>query len=149
MSFFSNIFGKSNIECPRCLGKGHVDWDDIRRLNQELKWAPGKCAYCEGKGAVNSKLAENVSPDDTYLTIDKTQIERDRYKANDEAAMRRAEIQEAHHNYLIKQIVFLYFEADLGPDKIAEFFMIDEASDPKRKEDLVDYILKVVEFKRQ
>ena len=37
------------IDCPRCLGKGHVDLQDIKRLRRELFWEPGPhCAYCDG-----------------------------------------------------------------------------------------------------
>jgi len=52
MSFFGKLFNKDRIQCPRCLGKGHVDWDDIKRLDKELKWIPGSCAYCNGKGTI-------------------------------------------------------------------------------------------------
>jgi hypothetical protein len=43
MNILKRFFGRSaNLdECPRCLGKGHVDMNDIVRLGQELKWSRG------------------------------------------------------------------------------------------------------------
>jgi len=31
----------NTIECPRCLGKKHVDKVDIERLNRQNEWLPG------------------------------------------------------------------------------------------------------------
>jgi len=80
MSFFSRLFGqrKPTIQCPRCLGKGHVDWNDIKRLNQELRWGPGTCAYCNGKGKVAPDMVDKVAVDASYLTIDLSKAERQR-----------------------------------------------------------------------
>ena len=46
---------KGIITCPRCLGKGEVDIEDIQRLLMEEYWSPGDCGYCEGVGKVNIK----------------------------------------------------------------------------------------------
>jgi hypothetical protein len=76
MSLFESLFPKKEkIECPRCLGKGFVDQNDIIRLKKLLYWAPGKCAYCKGKGKINPKLLEKIRVDLEYLTIDKPQSE--------------------------------------------------------------------------
>jgi hypothetical protein len=48
MSDQHRIFRSNMVDCPRCLGKGAVDSEDIRRLKKELFWGPGKCAYCNG-----------------------------------------------------------------------------------------------------
>lgn len=74
------------IPCPRCLGKGHVDAEDIIRLQQQGKWRPGTCAYCNGKGIVPKAQLDKVAADATFLTtslsekeralvIDRTQLE--------------------------------------------------------------------------
>ncbi|HEY4965635.1 MAG TPA: hypothetical protein VII28_04510 [Puia sp.] len=72
MNFFSRLFNRSETpplhSCPRCLGKGHVDKDDIIRLKQQGKWRTGVCAYCQGTGKVNRKILSNVAPDATHLT---------------------------------------------------------------------------------
>lgn len=56
LAFFSG-----SIQCPRCLGKGHVDENDIKRLQRELTWLPGTCAYCDGKRKVNRKILSRVA----------------------------------------------------------------------------------------
>ena len=53
----------NTIECPRCLGKKHVDKADIERLNRQNEWLPGPCAYCEEKGFVDSNTSENIPVD--------------------------------------------------------------------------------------
>ena len=45
------------MECPRCLGKGHVDQADILRLGMETAWAPGPCLYCRRRGNVSEQYA--------------------------------------------------------------------------------------------
>jgi len=50
------------IECPRCLGKKKVDWEDILRLNMKGLWTPGKCNYCGGKGKVDIDFSKKVPP---------------------------------------------------------------------------------------
>lgn len=40
------------MKCPRCLGKGYVDRDDIRRLGMSGKWGPGPCRVCGATGDV-------------------------------------------------------------------------------------------------
>jgi serine/threonine protein kinase len=63
--------------CPRCIGKGHVDLSDIKRLNMELFWAPGACAYCEGKGKVSSERLNDKAIDDVNLTTERIDHRRD------------------------------------------------------------------------
>ena len=53
-----------NIECPRCLGKGQVEFSDIERLGREAEWIPGPCAYCHEKGFVDETKPERVDPAD-------------------------------------------------------------------------------------
>jgi hypothetical protein len=55
------LTGSSKIECPRCLGKTDVDWDDIKRLQLELFWVPGPCRYCEGSGKLPKRLIAESS----------------------------------------------------------------------------------------
>lgn len=61
---------------PEMLAKGNVDWEDIKRLGKELKWLPGKCAYCNGTGKVSSEMLSKLSADTTYLTTDISEEER-------------------------------------------------------------------------
>jgi len=81
MNFLSRLFRRSetpdDLTCPRCLGKGHVDKDDIIRLKQQGKWGTGTCAYCQGSGSVDKAMLSKVPVDATYLTTSLTEEERD------------------------------------------------------------------------
>jgi uncharacterized protein (TIGR02145 family) len=56
------------IECPRCLGKGYVDWNDIYRLERHNYWIPGECDLCESEGVINENKMCQI--DDVSLTSD-------------------------------------------------------------------------------
>lgn len=46
---------KGVLTCPRCLGDGYVNEQDIERLHTSLFWTPGDCLYCSSIGKVNIK----------------------------------------------------------------------------------------------
>ena len=79
--WWTRLFKRTNtstaITCPRCLGKGHVDEDDIIRLNRQGKWRPGACAYCSGSGKVDNELLSRVPADARYLTTNLPESVRD------------------------------------------------------------------------
>jgi hypothetical protein len=58
------------IKCPRCLGKGEVDWEDIKRLNRLNDWDPGPCAYCDQEGKVLESKALQVAPNGINLVYE-------------------------------------------------------------------------------
>jgi serine/threonine protein kinase len=62
-------------ECPRCLGKGHVDKKDIKRLKRELEWMPGTCAYCDGTGKVDDEMLQSTNVDDANLIYENDDLE--------------------------------------------------------------------------
>ncbi len=55
---------ENKTKCPRCLGNGYVDLNDIKRLKKELDWLPGQCTYCHGKGKVSYHKLVTVSVDE-------------------------------------------------------------------------------------
>ena len=57
----------NTMECPRCLGKKHVEKADIERLNRQNEWLPGPCAYCEEKGFVDSNKPDEIPVDKVDL----------------------------------------------------------------------------------
>lgn len=61
---------KGIITCPRCLGKGIVDNDDIKRLLMEHNWTPGHCLYCDGVGLVNVRKTSTVVVNETLHLSD-------------------------------------------------------------------------------
>jgi hypothetical protein len=157
MSLINNLFDRDSrkIECPRCLGKGYVDWDDIKRLNKQLRWKPGKCAYCEGSGRINPKFQSKVSVDNSYLTLDLTKEERMGLINKDEWALKRAKIFDDNVDNFIKQVTYLHFIGGMGSKLIADFYLIpfedaEAKSDSykKEQEELIEYIESVIELNK-
>jgi len=72
MSFFSRLFkineSSEQLTCPRCLGKGNMDNDDIVRLKQKGKWRPGVCIYCSGSGSIGIDMLGKAPEEGTYQT---------------------------------------------------------------------------------
>lgn len=152
MNLFSRIFNnrQSLKECPRCLGKGKVDWDDIKRLNKELKWLPGSCAYCNGGGKVDAKMENKVAVDTTYLVNNLSKEERKRIINQHPDALERASRFEDQLDNFINEVCYLHFEADLKPIQIVNFYMISKAdsdSYESEKQELVEYIERVIQVK--
>jgi hypothetical protein len=141
MSLFKWMFGNNHAlkECPRCLGKGHVDWDDIKRLDQELKWIPGTCAYCNGRGKVDDKIESNVPVDASYLVINLSEADRKKIINGDPDALEWGNQFDEQFDSFINQIVHLHFEKGLDSSQIAKFFM-------KAKENSDSYETKKQEF---
>ncbi|MEW5677246.1 hypothetical protein ABGT15_13105 [Flavobacterium enshiense] len=151
MNLINKLFNKPKVDCPRCLGKGNVDWDDIKRLGQELKWLPGECAYCNATGKVTSEMLSKISVDNMYLTTDITQDERQKLINNDSDALERAAYYEMEVNGFIKQVEYLYFNANLNLGTIVEFYLINKTEleiSPSEKEKFIDYIERIIEHKK-
>lgn len=151
MNFIKKLFDQSKIQCPRCLGKGHVDWDDIKRLNKELKWIPGKCAYCNGGGNVGSNMVSQVPVDTTYLSINLSEEERIRLIHQEQGAWARAQQHEDKVDGFLKQVVYLHKTGNLNATQIADFYLISAKEDnalAKEKQELVEYIERILHYGR-
>jgi len=152
MNLFSRIFNnrQSLKECPRCLGKGDVDWDDIKRLDKELKWLPGSCAYCDGAGKVDSTIENKVAVDTTYLANNLSKKERKRIINQHPEAVERASQFETQIDEFIDQVYYLHLEANLNPGQIAHFFLISKERSESyegEKQELIEYIERVILLK--
>lgn len=151
MNFLNKLFNKPLIDCPRCLGKGNVDLDDIKRLKQELKWLPGPCAYCNGKGKVPSDFPNKISADNVYLTSDLTLEERKKVVSRDAEIIKILQVRNNQADDFIRQVLYLYFIGNLEIDKIIEFYSIpryDEEMNLEQKKELAEYIGKIIEFEK-
>lgn len=150
MSFF-NVFKKSDLECPRCLGKGFVDWEDIRRLNKQLKWVPAPCAYCNASGKTTPDMLLKVPVDITYLTIDLPESEIEKIKNADAETLEKGRIKELFFDNLIKYAAHHYQAKNMNAESIADLYLKTE--DEKalfsiERENLIQYIEKVIELKK-
>lgn len=144
-----NLLQKPIEKCPRCLGKGFVDNNDIERLNKKLEWLPGKCAYCLGKGKVNKQIISNIPSDLSYLTIERSKIERWKLIIGNKNAKKRAELYQESLNNLINHITKQYFVGKLDIETIADLhfarFEIQNVSTEAKKE-FIKYIENVIEI---
>ena len=146
-----NLFQKPTEKCPRCLGKGFVDNSDIERLNKELEWGIGKCAYCFGKGKVNKQTISNIPVDLSYLTLERSKIERWKLILGSKNAKKRAELYQENLKNLINHISKQYFVGELDIETIADLhysrFEIRNISIEDKKE-FMKFIEKVIELNR-
>jgi hypothetical protein len=111
---------ENKIHCPRCLGKGHVDNEDIKRLKKELYWAPGPCAYCVGIGSVPSDLINSVDVDEAYLTVDLSPEERIKFLLKDNEAILRSKMFKSVVENLKDTVIQLYSKENKNIDEITE-----------------------------
>jgi len=151
MNFIRNLFNTSKVECPRCLGKGEVNWDDIRRLKKDLKWQPGKCAYCNGKGEVAPNMLDKVAVDNSYLVIDLPEEERKKLINRDKDALERAHQFDIHFDDLKMQVEYLHFKGNLKANEIADFYLISKMeanTSAQERIELIEYIEKIIAQKK-
>ena len=152
MSLISRLFNTKNVDCPRCLGKGHVDSDDIKRLNKELHWIPGPCAYCNEQGLVSASLLSKVPADFAYLTIDISAEERKRIINKDNGAVERGNYFETQTNNFISEVKYLHLSGKLNTTDILNFYLLNLPEDEKQgkyKEELEEYINKIISYKNK
>lgn len=152
MNFLNRLFSnnESFVDCPRCLGKGHVDVYDIKLLKQELRWLPGKCAYCNESGKVNRKTIDIIPADASYLVTNLPEAERQNILKGHRDAIKRGEAYVERVDTFIIQITFLHFKCGLTSGQIATFFLLgNEAlnSYEKDKKSFIDYVEKVIDKK--
>ncbi len=147
MNLFSNLFNKKKNECPRCLGKGHVDLNDIKRLRKELIWVPGQCAYCNGQGKVASDLHTKISPDNAFLTTDLSSKERRELLRGDSTMLRLSAEYEKSISIFIEQIRYLHKEGRMDANTITSFLIISRSGEEvplQEKDELKKYIEKII-----
>lgn len=138
------------VDCPRCLGKGKVDLEDIKRLKKELFWRPGKCAYCNGIGKVPPGRIKKLSADFEYLTVDLLSSERYKVINGDADALKRAgEYKEVIQKF-IEKIEHLYYIENMEPGEIADHFFHKQGQpvySSSQKQEITDYVEKVIKSK--
>jgi len=150
MNFINRIFRSNMVDCPRCLGKGKVDIEDIKRLKKELFWAPGKCAYCNGIGKVPPDRIEKLSADFEYLTTDLPSWERHKVINGDNDALKRANNFREVVQKVIEEIVHLYYIENMEPREIADHLFHKQGQivySESEKQELLNYIEKVIKNK--
>lgn len=151
MNFIRKLFHSERAQCPRCLGKGTVDTEDIRRLKMELFWGTGKCAYCNGKRTVPPSMIQKVPPNLEYLTNDLSRIERYKVINGKEDALERAAASKERVMSFVAEIRHLYYIKNLEPEQIVNYLIaahgIHDFREGERQE-VMEYINKVISTSR-
>ena len=138
------------VDCPRCLGKGKVDLEDIKRLKKEIFWAPGKCAYCNGIGKVPPDRIKKLSADFEYLTTDLSSWERYKVINGNSDALKRAKDHKEVIQKIVEEIEHLYYIENKEAREIAEHFFHKQGQlvySESEKQQLIDYVEKVIKSK--
>jgi hypothetical protein len=87
------------IDCPRCLGKGAVDKQDVIRLRRIFFWMPGPhCAFCNGLKRIEMSFASRFNADDWFITSDLSLEMYQKYIDKDPELLAQLE---AHENYIV------------------------------------------------
>jgi len=154
MNFFKKLFNRtkaatSTIQCPRCLGKGHVDLSDIKRLGKEFVWGPGKCAYCNGTGRVDPDIVSKEAVNASYLTLNLSKSERKKVINGDSAARERMRAFDSNVERVTGEIIELYYVKNLEAEEIAELYVkaSEEAGHKKsirEKQEMLAFINHVI-----
>jgi hypothetical protein len=150
MNFLNRIFRSNMVDCSRCLGKGKVYLEDIKRLKKELFWDPGKCAYCNGIGKVPPDRIEKLSADFEYLTTDLPSWERYKVINGNRDALQRANEYKEEVQKIVEEIENLYYIENMDPGEIAEHFFCKQGQpvySPSQKQEMSDYIERVIKSK--
>ncbi|MFT3796619.1 hypothetical protein [Flavobacterium sp.] len=149
MFIFRRLFKKPDTECPRCLGKGTVDADDIKRLGKELGWLPGQCAFCNGSGKVFQDTVAAVPADLAYLTTSLSKIERSRILNGDKKALERARIYAENLAEITNRVAKQYYVGGLDLETISDLhfarFYPNEPSQ-QEKEEFLEFAAKIIAF---
>ena len=134
------------VECPRCLGKGHVDWVDIKRLKMSLKWIPGPCAYCDSNGKVPESMIGKIKTNEAYLTKELSKKERSLLINNDTEAKQRAKDFNDHTDSIIVQIKSLHKLQKLNAKEITAMILNTNKHDLNevKKNELLDYVERII-----
>jgi hypothetical protein len=113
------------IDCPRCLGKGSVDKQDVIRLRQMFFWMPGPiCAFCNGLKKVNQSFAYRFNADDWFITTDLSIDDYQKYIDRDPALLAKNLAYEEMINSLGYFIVHYHLKEGLPQEET--FFMLQK-----------------------
>jgi|TARA_B110000908_G_C10011556_1_gene338792 hypothetical protein len=107
------------INCPRCLGKGFVNKEDIKRLRREFFWIEGPhCAFCDGKKHVKYDFANRFNADDWYITSDLDKGKFQRYLNEDEEILNEIRHTEQYVYYFGNYIMEHHVSRGLSKEKV-------------------------------
>ncbi|MFN0203769.1 MAG: hypothetical protein ACKVTZ_19735 [Bacteroidia bacterium] len=133
--------------CPRCLGKGHVDDLDIKRLKRELEWNSGGCAYCQGLGSVSIEMIRNVAADEEYLVLNLDERSRTRFLNKNPDELRKAAQQKLITEEIINRIVYLSKNQGLSSSEVTNMLIKEYLFEEGNPNELEKWVKKVIALK--
>jgi len=114
------------IDCPRCLGKGFVDKQDVIRLRRMFFWMPGPiCAFCNGLKRVNRSFAYRFNADDWFLTSDLSMEDYEKYFDRDTDLLAKNQAYEEMIDAIGNFIVHYHIKEHLSQEET--YFLLTEA----------------------
>ena len=112
---------KKIIDCPRCLGKGNVNKEDIKRLRREFFWiADGSCAFCDGKKTVKLDFAKRFNADDWYISSDLDKEDYEKYISRDQEILDWVKHTEQQQYFLAKFVMDHHISRGLSQEKVLD-----------------------------
>ena len=107
------------IDCPRCLSKGFVNKEDIKRLRREFFWIEGPhCAFCDGKKHVKYDFANKFNADDWYITSDMDKDKFQRYLNQDDEIINEIRHTEKYIYYIGNYIMEHHVSKGISKEKV-------------------------------
>jgi len=128
-----------------------VDWEDIVRLNRQLKWVPAPCAYCDAVGKVHEEMLSKVAVDCMYLTIDLPESVIEKIKEGDQETIEKGQQRELFIDQLIQYAAHHYLNKNMDAESIANLYLSTEEESALfsvTREELIQYIQGVIELKK-
>lgn len=134
---------KKDIDCPRCLGKGYIDKNDIKRLRREYFWNPGKCAFCKEKKKVQLSFATKINADDWFICINTNENELEKYIARDKSMVDHVNHCEKQIYHMGDFIMYNHIGRGISEQKVLELFIEETKT---KKSDIQKQFLDIIKL---
>lgn len=130
------------ITCPRCLGNGYVDFQDMVRLEREYYWEEGECGFCNETGSVEYSFARKFNANDLFFNMENWGSQEYKlYVSGDPVTVQNHRQEFFHISQLTHAIVNL-LQKGLNRDTIQDI-LINELEGGTDEESLRKFIVRV------
>jgi hypothetical protein len=135
------------IDCPRCLGKGHVDKQDVIRLRRIFFWIPGPhCAFCNGLKRVELSFASRVNADDWFITSDLSLVMYQKYIDKDPELLAQLEAQEHYIQSISNLIIQYHYRLKLSKEDTRKIILDSFGSNNEELNNSITVLFEQAEF---
>jgi hypothetical protein len=135
------------IDCPRCLGKGHVDKQDVIRLRRIFFWVPGPhCAFCNGIKRVELSFASRFNADDWFITSDLSLEMYQKYIDKDPELLAKLEAQEHYIQNISNLIIQYHYRLKLSKEDTRKIILDSFGSNSEELNNSITALFEQAEF---